>query len=109
MATLLDSILAMASKAEADVNVKLAEAKHEKSKFARLYEARISSLNAEKDDQRLLKEQTSSEKKNEKIREDFLKKLMSEGSGPVAVGGNLVDSLNVPVEEGAGDFPVLPS
>ena len=109
MAMTLDSIIALATKADADASNEIAQTRHEKSRFNRMYEARLSELNSIKEDQRLLKEKVNSEKKMEKVREDFLKKMMSQGSGPMAVGSNLVDSLSVPAEEGAGDFPIMPS
>lgn len=107
MASLLDSVAAISEKGKIDTDMEIAETKREKSRFQLMYDAKLAQLNQKKEDQKLLNLQASSRIKSEKLQENFLQKLIKSGSGPVAIGGNLVDNMNVPSEEGADKFPIL--
>lgn len=108
MPTLLDSLLVQSEKRKLDTDLQLAQVKNERSRFNRMYDAYQSRVNEAKDNGKLVSERLKYEKKVEKLKEDFIEKLMTEGSGQTAVGDQLVSSMNVPVEENAGSFPILP-
>lgn len=107
MPTLLDSLVTQNEKQKLDNNYKIAETKNEQSKFNRMYEARLNELNSHNEDRKLASEKLKYEQKTQKLKEDFIEKLMNEGSGPMAIGGDLVSQFNVPTEDGAAELPIL--
>jgi arginine deiminase len=108
MANLLDSVYFINEKAKIETDNQISDLKTQKNKFLRMMDAQIAQANDEKDNRRNASDHLKSQQKEEKIKEDFIKKMMSEGSGPVAIGQDLLGGMNIPAEENAGDMPILP-
>jgi cbb3-type cytochrome oxidase cytochrome c subunit len=107
MPSMLDSIYMANEKAKLETDAQISDMKMQRNRFVRMMDAQISKANEEKDTRKNASDHLKIQQKEEKIREDFIKKMMSEGSGTVAVGQNMLGRMNVPAEEGAGEMPIL--